>query len=57
MNRQQQEAIEYLRTERPHKSLGYRRPVEPQEPPTLDGVVKCRERLGGLLRSYYREAA
>jgi transposase InsO family protein len=48
---------EYYNTERPHKSLNYCRPVEPDDPPTMEGVVKCHERLGGLLKSYYREAA
>jgi transposase InsO family protein len=49
---------EHYNTERPHKGLDYRRPVEPdEEPPSLDAPVKCHERLGGLLKSYYREAA
>jgi putative transposase len=49
---------EHYNTERPHKGLDYRRPVErDEEPPSLDAPVKCHERLGGLLRSYYREAA
>jgi hypothetical protein len=48
---------EHYNRERPHKSLGYRRPIEPEKPPTLEGAVKCRERLGGLLKSYFREAA
>jgi putative transposase len=25
--------------------------------PTRDGPIRCRERLGGLLKYYYREAA
>jgi hypothetical protein len=37
--------------------LDYRRPVEPNESPPVVGEVKCRERLGGLLKSYYRGAA
>ena len=48
---------EHYNTERPHKALNYRRPMEPDDPPTMEGVVKCRERLGGLLKSYYRDAA
>jgi putative transposase len=43
--------------ERPHKGLDYRRPIEPDTPPTREGQVKCHERLGGLLKSYYRKAA
>ena len=31
--------------------------VEPAEAPCRDGPVVCRERLGGLLKSYQREAA
>jgi len=49
--------VEHFLTERPHKGLEYRRPVEPEAPPPLDGPVKCHERLGGLLKSYYRKAA
>jgi len=52
-----QNYVDHHNLERPHKSLGYRRPVEPEAPPTTEGEVKCRERLGGLLKSYYREAA
>jgi len=49
--------VEHFLTERPHEGLEYRRPVEPEAPPPLDGPVKCHERLGGLLKSYYRDAA
>ncbi len=50
--------MEHYNQERPHKGLDYRRPVETDESPgPRDGPVLCRERLGGLLRSYYREAA
>ena len=45
----------YLR-ERPHRVLG-RRIIEPDEPMPAEGEVFCRERLGGLLKTYYREAA
>jgi hypothetical protein len=31
--------------------------VKVSSPPPRDGPVKCRERLGGLLKSYYREVA
>ncbi len=45
INRQQQDVIEYLREEvRVLKEL-------------QGGEVNCRERLGGLLRYYYQEAA
>jgi putative transposase len=49
--------IEHYLGERPHKGLDYRRPVEPAESPPEEGQVVCHERLGGLLKSYYREAA
>ena len=49
--------VEHHNLERPHKGLGYHRPVEPAEVPCRDGPVVCRERLGGLLKSYHREAA
>ena len=51
------EYVEHYNAERPHKGLDYRWPVEPDTPGPRDGPVKCRKRLGGLLRSYYREAA
>ena len=50
--------MEHHNLERPHKGLDYRRPIEPyEEPPSLDASVQCHERLGGLLKSYCREAA
>ncbi len=49
--------VEHHNLERPHKGLEYRRPTEPDTPPPRDGPIKCRERLGGLLKSYYRDAA
>ena len=49
--------VEHHNLERPHKGLGYRRPVEPDMPLPRAGPIKCHERLGGLLKSYYREAA
>jgi transposase InsO family protein len=45
----------YLR-ERPHRVLG-RRIIEPQTPMPTEGEVLCRKRLGGLLKTYYRNAA
>lgn len=51
------EYVDHYNEERPHQGLDYRRPVEPEQPPPQKGAVQCRSRLGGLLRSYYREAA
>jgi len=48
--------MEHYHLERPHKVLG-RRIVEPETSPPAEGEVRCRERLGGLLKTYYREAA
>jgi hypothetical protein len=52
-----QQHAEYHNLERPHQGMGNRRLTEPAEPPPKKGVVHCRERLGGLLKSYYRKAA
>ena len=49
--------VEHYLTERPHRGLDNRRITEPEEPPPAKGPVLCRERLGGLLKSYYRKAA
>ena len=49
--------MEHYHTERPHQGLGNRRIIEPAEPRPTEGPVLCRERLGGLLKSYYRQAA
>ena len=52
-----QNYADHYNTERPHQGMGNRRLTEPPEPPPKEGIVRCRERLGGLLKSYYREAA
>ena len=51
------EYMAHYNTERPHQGIDNRRIIEPEEPPSADGPVCCRERLGGLLKSYHREAA
>ena len=51
-----QQYVEHYHLERPHKVLG-RRIVPADEPPPPEGEVHCRHRLGGLLKSYHREAA
>jgi hypothetical protein len=49
--------MEHYHRERPHQGIGNRlidgRTVAAND----DGPVQCRERLGGLLRYYHREAA
>ena len=49
--------VEHYLTERSHQGLGNRVIDPPEKPPARDGPVQCRERLGGLLKSHYREAA
>jgi len=49
--------LEHFHTERNHQGLGNRL-IEPREEVGQNnGDVLCRERLGGMLRFYYREAA
>jgi transposase InsO family protein len=51
------EFLVYYHHERNHQGLGNRL-IDPQEQiGATDGSVACRERLGGLLRYYYRQAA
>jgi transposase InsO family protein len=51
------EYVTHFHTERPHQGLG-NKIIEPQfENPSKAGEVRCRKRLGGLLKYYYREAA
>lgn len=49
--------VEHYRLERNHQGLSNRL-IEPAEPsPDPSGPIRCRDRLGGLLRFYTREAA
>jgi putative transposase len=55
------EYVAYYHTETPHQSLG-NRPLTDDQPVTTikfdrDGPIACRQRLGGLLKHYYRKAA
>ena len=47
---------DHYHEERPHQGLGNEL-IAPQTSSTGFGPVHCRERLGGLLKFYYREAA
>lgn len=49
--------LEHYHRERNHQGLGNRILVPGQEVGQKTGKVTCRERLGGLLRYYYRAAA
>jgi putative transposase len=56
------EYIEHYNAERPHSSIGHRPPAARSPPPQprlagRGGQVRCRTRLGGVLRHYYRRAA
>ena len=48
--------VAYYNQVRPHQGLEQRCPVA-LPPPVRDGTVRRRDRLGGLLHDYYREAA
>ena len=49
--------LDHFHTERNHQGLD-NRVIEPgEEVNRCDGEVLCRERLGGMLRYYYRKAA
>ena len=51
------EFLVLCRHERNHQGLG-NRPIDPlPEVESADGYVSCRERLGRVLRYYYRDAA
>ncbi len=51
------EFLEYYHHERKHQGLENRLIDPLTEVGWADGAVACRERLGGLLRYYYRDAA
>ena len=49
--------LDYYHEERSHQGLG-NQIIEPGDEVGRDeGELRCRERLGGLLRYYYRDAA
>jgi transposase InsO family protein len=50
------EFVQHYHEERPHQGLGNAR-IAPKTTVIGTGQVNCRERLGGLLKFYYREAA
>lgn len=55
------EYIDYHNRQRPHSSLGFATPIGPppsiRAGPVMPHEVRCRERLGGVLKHYYRKAA
>jgi len=50
------EFMEHYHKERPHQGKGNVLLTRPPQP-EAEGEIVCRERLGGVLRHYYREAA
>jgi transposase InsO family protein len=49
--------LDHYHHERNHQGVGNRLLTEPEYPAPSVGSVACRERIGGLLRFYYRQAA
>ncbi len=50
------EYVEHYHRERHHQGLDSSI-ITPQDPPAADGPIQRRERVGGILNHYYREAA
>jgi putative transposase len=48
---------EHYNNERHHQGIGNIIPFPHQKERPSEGVIKCKTRLGGMLRRYYREAA
>src|SRR5438445_5050838 len=57
LRRAVQEFVVHFHQERNHQGLGNRLIEAGEEVSRRAGQVQCRERLGGILRYYYREAA
>ena len=51
------EFVKHFNEERPHQSLGNVPLIKPPGDPPSEGMIVCKQRLGGLLRHYYRQAA
>ena len=51
------EFVEHYHSERPHQGLGNQRIIGAGHASPAKGRIHCRERVGGLLKSYYRKAA
>ena len=51
------EYLEHYHAERNHQGLGNRLIKPSNEVRSANGEIRCRERLGGLLHYYYRDAA
>jgi len=51
------EFVLHFHAERNHQGIGNQLVMPGEEVGRASGEIACRERLGGLLRYYYREAA
>ena len=50
--------LRHYHLERPHRGIGMKNEVlDKTFVPQTEGVVRCRQQLGGIIKSYYREAA
>ena len=52
-----QELVEHYHRERNHQGLGNRLIAQEEPQGRSDGAIQCRQRLGGMLNYYYRQAA
>ena len=51
------EFVEHYHRERNHQGLGNRLIIEEESCAGSTGAIQCRERMGGMLKYYYRQAA
>jgi hypothetical protein len=51
--------VEHYHAERPHQGKENKLlfPAQPSDPKPRDGPIRCNQRLGGMLKFYYRDAA
>jgi transposase InsO family protein len=57
LHRAIQQFVEHYHRERNHQGLGNRLIILPKPDQRNGGAIRCRQRLGGLLNYYYRQAA
>jgi len=57
LERVMREWVEHYNQARPHRSLDLRTPIARSDPVVTTAAVRCRPRLGGLLREYSGELA
>jgi putative transposase len=49
--------IDHFHLERPHQGRDNGVPIAPKQPPSTKGRIAYKQRLGGLLKHYYRRAS